>query len=103
MRRAMEVLRERGLIETIHGRGTFVRKDQGRSLPSRCGDRRYWGCSNLIMPNTCRNRQAALRPSALAQVSYRKGLLVAWTHNPPFSVNEGRARRLIWRPVRHVA
>lgn len=26
VRRAMEVLRERGLIETIHGRGTFVRK-----------------------------------------------------------------------------
>jgi len=29
VRRAMEVLRERGLIETIHGRGTFVRKDRG--------------------------------------------------------------------------
>ena len=27
VRHAMEVLRERGLIETIHGRGTFVRKD----------------------------------------------------------------------------
>lgn len=26
VRRAMAVLRERGLIETIHGRGTFVRK-----------------------------------------------------------------------------
>ena len=26
VRRAMEVLRERGLITTIHGRGTFVRK-----------------------------------------------------------------------------
>jgi DNA-binding GntR family transcriptional regulator len=26
VRRAMEVLRERGLISTIHGRGTFVRK-----------------------------------------------------------------------------
>lgn len=25
IRRAMAVLRERGLIETIHGRGTFVR------------------------------------------------------------------------------
>jgi GntR family transcriptional regulator len=25
IRRAMEVLRERGLIETIHGRGTFVK------------------------------------------------------------------------------
>jgi DNA-binding GntR family transcriptional regulator len=25
MRKAMAVLRERGLIETIHGRGTFVR------------------------------------------------------------------------------
>jgi len=25
-RRAMEVLRERGLIETVHGKGTFVRK-----------------------------------------------------------------------------
>jgi DNA-binding GntR family transcriptional regulator len=24
VRRAMEVLRERGLVETIHGRGTFV-------------------------------------------------------------------------------
>jgi DNA-binding GntR family transcriptional regulator len=29
VRRAMVVLRERGLIETIHGRGTFVRKDRG--------------------------------------------------------------------------
>jgi GntR family transcriptional regulator len=56
VRRAMEVLRERGLIETIHGRGTFVRRDQGWSLPSRCGDRRYSGFSGLIMPNTCRNR-----------------------------------------------
>ena len=27
VRRAMEVLRERDLIETIHGRGTFVCKD----------------------------------------------------------------------------
>jgi DNA-binding GntR family transcriptional regulator len=27
VRHAMEVLRERGLITTIHGRGTFVRKD----------------------------------------------------------------------------
>ena len=27
VRRAMEVLRERELITTIHGRGTFVRKD----------------------------------------------------------------------------
>ena len=26
VRRAMEVLRDRELIETIHGRGTFVRK-----------------------------------------------------------------------------
>jgi DNA-binding GntR family transcriptional regulator len=26
VRHAMEVLRERGLIETIHGRGTFVKK-----------------------------------------------------------------------------
>jgi len=25
VRRAMQVLRERGLIETVHGRGTFVR------------------------------------------------------------------------------
>jgi DNA-binding GntR family transcriptional regulator len=25
VRRAMEVLRERGLIETVHGRGTYVR------------------------------------------------------------------------------
>lgn len=25
VRRAMEVLRERGLIETVHGRGTFVK------------------------------------------------------------------------------
>lgn len=25
VRRAMEVLRERGLIETVHGHGTFVR------------------------------------------------------------------------------
>jgi DNA-binding transcriptional MocR family regulator len=56
VRRAMEVLRERGLIETIHGRGTFVRKYQGRSLPTRCGDRRCSRCSSLIMPNTCRNR-----------------------------------------------
>ena len=54
VRRAMEVLRERGLIETIHGRGTFVRRDQGWTLPSRCSDIR--GCSSLIMPNTCRNR-----------------------------------------------
>ncbi len=29
VRRAMEVLRERGLIETVHGRGTFVRKGRG--------------------------------------------------------------------------
>lgn len=27
VRRAMEVLRERGLIKTIHGRGTFVSGD----------------------------------------------------------------------------
>jgi len=26
VRRAMNVLRERGLIETVHGRGTFVRR-----------------------------------------------------------------------------
>jgi DNA-binding GntR family transcriptional regulator len=26
VRRAMEVLRERDLVESIHGRGTFVRK-----------------------------------------------------------------------------
>jgi len=25
VRRAMEVLRERGLVESVHGRGTFVR------------------------------------------------------------------------------
>jgi GntR family transcriptional regulator len=25
IRRAMEVLRERGLVESVHGRGTFVR------------------------------------------------------------------------------
>jgi DNA-binding GntR family transcriptional regulator len=25
IRRAMEVLRERGLVETVHGRGTFVK------------------------------------------------------------------------------
>lgn len=29
VRRAMEVLRERGLIETIHGRGTFVMAAKG--------------------------------------------------------------------------
>ena len=28
VRRAMEVLRERGLIITRHGRGTFVRRDR---------------------------------------------------------------------------
>jgi GntR family transcriptional regulator len=26
IRRAMEVLRERGLVESVHGRGTFVRR-----------------------------------------------------------------------------
>jgi GntR family transcriptional regulator len=26
MRQAMKVLRERGLIDTIHGRGTFIRR-----------------------------------------------------------------------------
>jgi DNA-binding GntR family transcriptional regulator len=31
VRRAMQVLRERGLIETIHGRGTYVRKPQGHA------------------------------------------------------------------------
>jgi len=28
IRRAMEVLRNRGLITTIHGRGTFVKQDE---------------------------------------------------------------------------
>ena len=27
VRRAMEVLRERGLVESVHGRGTFVKAD----------------------------------------------------------------------------
>lgn len=31
IRRAMAVLRERGLIETIHGRGTFVTAPEERS------------------------------------------------------------------------
>jgi DNA-binding GntR family transcriptional regulator len=29
VRRAMEVLRERGLVESVHGRGTFVRPPAG--------------------------------------------------------------------------
>jgi GntR family transcriptional regulator len=28
VRRAMEVLRERGLVESVHGRGTFVKSGQ---------------------------------------------------------------------------
>jgi GntR family transcriptional regulator len=31
VRRAMVVLRERQLIETIHGRGTYVKKPPGRA------------------------------------------------------------------------
>jgi DNA-binding GntR family transcriptional regulator len=34
VRRAMEVLRERGLITTIHGRGTFVAAPGGSGLPA---------------------------------------------------------------------
>ena len=30
VRRAMEVLRERGLVESVHGRGTFVKEPSGQ-------------------------------------------------------------------------
>jgi len=74
VRRAMEVLRERGLIETIHGRGTFVHRDQGWSLPSRCGDRRYSGLLELDHAQYVpKSAWTPLRPPAFAQVSYRKG------------------------------
>jgi DNA-binding GntR family transcriptional regulator len=33
IRRAAEVLRERGLIETIHGRGTFVKQQSAAPAP----------------------------------------------------------------------
>jgi GntR family transcriptional regulator len=38
IRRAAEVLRERGLIETIHGRGTFVKQQSAAPAPELTGD-----------------------------------------------------------------
>jgi GntR family transcriptional regulator len=39
IRRAMQLLRERGLIETIHGRGTFVARSRAGSAPEPRGYR----------------------------------------------------------------
>ena len=52
VRRAMQVLRERALITTIHGRGTFV-SGAGNSSLSRDGSAGLYAVPRLAVPTGC--------------------------------------------------